>query len=160
MIEQHLTAIRTQFPIVANIRYDRKWIVSELTVNDLKMSVDDCVEVINDSEYGPVSNTELMYGKYQIFRFQMIFNPEKLAPIISKLCDASAEANELSGWDAESLHLDFLSEAESMYTFSKGYGDCPSGCMYQHVWQFRVTPNGVTLDNEWETGDKSLDGLY
>ena len=33
-----------------------------------------------------------------------------------------------------------------------GWGDCPAGCIYRHVWHFSVTPDGnATLDSE--TGD-------
>jgi len=33
-----------------------------------------------------------------------------------------------------------------------GWGDCPAGCIYRHVWSYSVTPDGaVTLDSE--TGD-------
>ena len=26
--------------------------------------------------------------------------------------------------------------------YSKGWGDCPSGCINRHVWAFRVAPDG------------------
>lgn len=102
-----------------------------------------------------------MYNKgNKIVTFPLLFNPKKFAPIIRKLCDASAKPNRVSCWDRGYVVLDYLSETESRYTFSKGYGDCPSGCMYKHYWQFSITPTGITLANEWGTGDKSMDGLY
>lgn len=161
MIEQHLATIRRQYPTLEDVEYCNKWIVGELIVYNLKTSVDDCIELINNSEYGPVSFTEPMFNKRnKIVKFQMLVNPEKFAPIIRKLCDASVKPNRVSCWDGGYLVLDYLSEEESRYTFSKGYGDCPSGCMYKNYWQLSITPNGITLANEWETGDKSLDGLY
>jgi hypothetical protein len=38
-------------------------------------------------------------------------------------------------------------------TVNVGWGDCPSGCIDQHVWTFSVAPDGtVTLQSE--TGDE------
>jgi hypothetical protein len=37
-------------------------------------------------------------------------------------------------------------------TYTVGWGDCPSGCIYQHVWTYQVDADGtVTLLSE--TGD-------
>lgn len=37
-------------------------------------------------------------------------------------------------------------------TYTIGWGDCPAGCIYQHVWTYQVDPDGtVTLKSE--TGD-------
>lgn len=155
-LEKHLAAIREKFPVIEGATYCPKWVVSELIVDDFKVSANDCIESIKNSEYGPVSSREFMDLNFKIFRFEMYFNPEKLAPIISQLCNASARPNGITCIDGDTLQLDVLSETESKYTFSKGYGDCPSGCMYSHYWQFSVTSDGVTVANEWEVGEKSL----
>jgi len=37
-------------------------------------------------------------------------------------------------------------------TYTIGWGDCPAGCIYEHVWTYRVDADGtVTLQSE--TGD-------
>ena len=37
-------------------------------------------------------------------------------------------------------------------TITIGWGDCPAGCIFRHVWNFSVTPDGdMTLNSE--TGD-------
>lgn len=160
MIAHHLAAIRKQFPMFEDNEYCESWVPSQLLVYDFKSPVNDCIELINDSDYGPVSSTETTIEQFKILKFQMLFHPEILAPIISKLCELSADPNYVTCFDGATVQLDVLSETESKYTFGKGYGDCPSGCLYNHYWQYSVTPLGVTLENEWEHGEKSLEGTY
>lgn len=117
--------------MVKDIHHCGKWMIGEIIVYDFKMSVNECISLINASEYGPLETTDEIIVNYQLFKFLKPFHPEKLVPIISKLCDVSADPNTVHCLNGEDVHLDELSEIKSKYTFKKGSGDCPSGCMHE-----------------------------
>jgi hypothetical protein len=33
--------------------------------------------------------------------------------------------------------------SDKLYTFSKGWGDCPAGCIHRHSWEFTLKPDGT-----------------
>ena len=41
------------------------------------------------------------------------------------------------------------SGANKVYTFSQGWGDCPSGCIHRHSWEFTVKPDGTMILREF-----------
>lgn len=67
------------------------------------MPVNDCIQLINTSEYAVPFQT---LKRFQVFTFKRLLHPEKLAPIISKLCDAIAEPNYVNRRYDTSLQLD------------------------------------------------------
>jgi hypothetical protein len=42
-------------------------------------------------------------------------------------------------------------QEDGTYLFRYAWGDCPSGCIYQHIWVFRVTGETVELLEEYGT---------
>ncbi len=47
--------------------------------------------------------------------------------------------------------------ADNTYTFYKGWGDCPAGCIYKHYWTFKVDADNVTLVKETTNGISLFD---
>ncbi len=54
---------------------------------------------------------------------------------------------------------DISSTQVGHYTFKHGYGDCPSGCLYEHYWEFHVDGGTVNLVDEY-IYDSSVAGVH
>ncbi len=47
------------------------------------------------------------------------------------------------GWGGDGDDIEAITETTSIQLiFSVGWGDCPSGCIHRHFWQYRVNSNG------------------
>lgn len=130
-----------------------------MIVSDLiKKYVSDCIPLINESEYG-LGLTSLQ--NIEVFTFEILINPEKLDPIILNLFGVEAQPNHVSCnlHEFQRYGIGF-SQRESRHTFSKGYGDCPAGCIptcLEIIGNFKWRHIGKSMGS---VGVKILDGIY
>ena len=134
-IRRDLRAIRAAFPEMASIHHRARWIPGQA----LAKVTPEQLQRINDSELGPVTVEQIGFG-WQVLRFRKRYNPDALVPLLqARFQVSSAEPNFLGGDGNNILH----DRAASRYAFSRGWGDCPAGCIEKHFWVFAVEEGGA-----------------
>lgn len=154
-IASHLTAIRTQFPKMKDIKHEGKWIAGCLVFRNCNKKIGECIELIAD-EFGPVegeANAELKSDDSFLLWFEKPYNPEVLGSMVADLCHCSVEPSPCYG-NHGSVEVNVFGENEAKYTFSVGVTKSPTRCRYQHFWTYSVRGQVlnfiVHLENEWE----------
>lgn len=138
---KELEAIRAAYPAVSNIAYSPPWSPGVL----LAQLSDVQLEQIR-SQYGEVTSTPL-FGDYKKLTFTTQYNPVVLANELTtkKLVESAEPDNIIGGGNG-------IQYNSGTYTFSLGWGDCPSGCINNHYWEFNVIRYSiVTLIREYGT---------
>jgi len=46
-------------------------------------------------------------------------------------------------------NISFIGGNQQIYQYALGWGDCPSGCSYQHYWKIKITDQKMTLLEEY-----------
>jgi hypothetical protein len=46
-------------------------------------------------------------------------------------------------------NISFIGGNHKIYQYVLRWGDCPSGCIYQHYWKIKVTDQKITLLEEY-----------
>lgn len=139
---KELKTIRAAYPAVSNIVYSPPWSVGVLIAE----VSDDQLDQIR-IEYGEVTSSPL-FADYKILTFTEPYNSKVLAnELLSKNLVESAELDNIYG-GGDSIGYNIKN---GVYTFSKGWGDCPSGCIYNHSWQFIVCQGYTILIKEYGT---------
>ncbi len=94
--------------------------------------------------YGPVTWDHLLWN-WHMLSFSHCYNIPVLDPIYEASPDVlHAEPNGYIGDGG-----DIYTTEVGHYTFHMGWGDCPSGCIYGHYWEFVVEAGVVTLVDHW-----------
>jgi hypothetical protein len=142
-IQEDLTLIRTQYPVVQNIHHTPKWTPGEILAKDV---TDEQIRGINGSHYGPIVKIQrFTIIPYAVLTFQQLFNPILLGQKMKETYGFISEPNGLIG-GSQFITYDIPS---STYRFEQGKGDCPSGCIERQSWYFQVSrttqPPIVTL---------------
>ena len=162
-ISQDLVAIRTAFPgwidgvdyIHAGPDWSPGVILVQLTPQAWADYQAGVLQEFNDlnTQYGPVtiSNVALPYGLK--LEFTSLYHPVMLTSIYAQVAGISHAEPNLHYGDGD----DIISSQVGMYTFKRGWGDCLSGCLYEHFWELQVIDGDVTLLNEY--GDATLSGV-
>lgn len=89
-----------------------------------------------------VVEIELLYGATYIYRFDKLYNLERLASIYETIPGIKyAETNGLIGAGPR----DLVNNEGTRFTFSVGWGDCPSGCISVFSWSFCVDNDEGTI---------------
>lgn len=154
IIAKHLTAVRTQFPKMKDVKHESKWMAGRLVISNSKKPIDQCIELITASEYGPVEANTLLESNDSfllLLKFEKPYNPEILGSMIANLCECSAEPSlfEINKIDGN-IEINMFGENEAKYTFSVG----KTPATYKHFWKYSVTGQVqnfiVHLENEWE----------
>lgn len=136
-----------------DIKHESKWMAGRLVMSNAKKSIDQCIELITASEYGPVEANTLLSSDSFLLLFEKPYNPEILGSMMANLCECSAEPsffgiNKIDG----NIEINAFGENEATYTFSIGFGRAPA--TYTHFWKYSVTGQilnfVVHLENEWE----------
>lgn len=153
IIGKHLASIRAQFPKMKDIIHDSKWMAGRLVTTNCKKTIDECAQLINATEYGPMEASVLDESCDSfLFVFEKPYNPVILGPMIADLCECLTEPSYF-GVDG-TVQINVFGENEAKYTFSRTLGKSPSGHTYKHFWKYSVAGDGVNfvvhLDNEWE----------
>lgn len=152
IIAKHLSAIRTQFPKMKDVKHARKWMAGRLIISDCKKTIDECIGLITETEYGPVQHTPFESSDSFMLSFEKPYNPEILGSTIANLCECSCSVEPSSFCeDNGNIEINLFSEYEAKYTFSTGL---QRSAAYKHFWTYSVTGQVlnfiVHLENEWE----------
>lgn len=144
-----LTAIRQAYPDMNEIHHYPRWMLGELMVGfteeawqQIQDGEYDGLDELN-SEYGLVE-MRAMFSTYMLLEFEERYNPEYLAPLYAAAEGVTfAEPNYFIGDGSD------IEAAIPDYTFGLAWGDCPSGCINRHYWEFSVLDDSVTLRNQY-----------
>lgn len=161
-IAADLAAIRSEYPHMKTIRARPPWVIGEVLVRLTNWAWEaylagayDGLDDLNE-QYGPV-DVSVCISRQHLLRleFGKAYNPRVLSYVYDRAEGVEyAQPNHLFG-DGPGLTLGYhcrhcLGET---YVFREAWGDCPSGCIYEHVWVFRVDDGRVELIEERERGD-------
>jgi hypothetical protein len=144
-IKSDLAAIRAAYPQYADIRVLPSWMPGETLVgmtNDAYAQFTAGTFHGFDSifaDLGVPAAYPSNFGKYVRFAFGQVYHGERLSDLFDPVNGVRyAEPNGIFG-DGN----DIVARSNRTYTLSRGYGDCPAGCIYRQTWDFTVTDQGV-----------------
>jgi hypothetical protein len=154
-ISQDLAAIRAAYPgWVAGVDYvyaRANWIPGEIIV---QMTVQGWTDYQNgtftafnalNTQYGPVTFQAIALPRTLLLQYPVPYHPVLLSSIYAQVGGiAYAEPNYIYGDGS-----DITSSQVGRYLFKRGWGDCPSGCIYKHYWDFQVVGGTVTLLSQY-----------
>lgn len=149
-IEADLAAIRLAYPAMTSIRHRLEWAPGELIVGLTDAAMQQFsngqyhgLDALN-AQYGPVTAEPFTLIKAIHLKFEQDYNPEYLAALYAVAEGVRyADPNYRIG-DGDDIAV----TGPRQYTFKKGWGDCPAGCIYEHFWVFGVDDQGVSLVSE------------
>ena len=139
-IGQDLAAIRFSYPEISDIHVKSDWSPGELIVGLSLAGTFAELDSLN-SEFGPVFIDLYSPGRLLMMEYEQLYHPEILAGIYEEVDGVTFAEPNWFGGDGS----DIFSEQVSIYTFKRGWGDCPSGCMYADYWVFSVNGGIVEL---------------
>jgi hypothetical protein len=144
-IEADLAAIRRVHPDLSDIRALPFWMPGELLVGLTPSAY-------SEFEAGTFTGFDSLYaelgtpraqthdtGQWVHFQFGQVYHAARLAELFRPVGGVRhAEPNGIIG-DGN----DIVARANRTYTLSRGFGDCPAGCIYRESFDFTVTDEGV-----------------
>lgn len=153
-----LKAIRTRYPYFVRITAVPKWQPETLFVQLSPAALQD----FRDKAFVKFEQLNRVFGLVEVsdhgdgwvlLRFSRAYHPQALAKVYETLDGVrKTEANRAIG-DSD----DITSTEAGLYTFRRGWGDCPAGCIFNHVWVFAVRDGAVELvedsGNELPSGE-------
>ena len=164
-IQADLAAIRSAFPDFADVRVLPDWMPGEVLAG-LTASA------YSDFKHGSFTGFDHLYatlgipetrahdfGQWVHLQFGQVYHGVRLAELFQPVSGVRyAEPNGIAG-DGN----DIVARLDRTYTFSRGFGDCPAGCIYRESWNFTVTDDAVfqgTLAEQTQpvSGDFNDDG--
>jgi hypothetical protein len=92
---------------------------------------------LNASELGPVYRVQ---NSPEQVRFARQYHPRALSTVLRQRFGITRIEPFLFAGDGDYVKYD---EAESTYTLSRGFGDCPSGCTERWTWVVKVDERGA-----------------
>lgn len=150
-IESELWIARNTFPVLEKIEAMPDWIPGELLIGLTEEAaarfeagefteldeLNDALQLVAADRFG--SSTAYH------FRYQSPYNPELLVPDYEGIEGVRyAEPNGVMG-DGPDIRW----EEPGLYTFRYAWGDCPAGCLQEHLWRIRVQDGGAEIVEEW-----------
>ena len=170
-IDLDMAKIREHYPQVSEIHalpdYDLNTLIfgvktSSPWINNWRSGVIGTGEAALDDlihQYDPASIKDKLFESeghaWFVLQFGGPLNMTRLSSLFQGKSPnvALAEAN---GYIVDGNQI-LLTKAgdNKVYTFSKGWGDCPAGCIHRHSWEFTLKPNATIVLREF--GDP-LDG--
>jgi hypothetical protein len=144
-IQDDLAAIRLARPDLANIHVFPSWFPGDLIVgftpaafSEFKAGTFNGFDSLY-AELGTPQSRTLDSLKVAFLNFNQMYHGVRLAQLFQPVDGVRyAEPNGAIG-DGN----DIVARANRTYTLSRGYGDCPAGCIYRESWDFTVTEDGV-----------------
>ncbi|HEY3395122.1 MAG TPA: hypothetical protein VGK58_20650 [Lacipirellulaceae bacterium] len=144
-IEADLAAIRRQHPDLSDIRALPFWMPGELLVGLTPPAYSEFKEGTFHgfdplyAELGTPESRTHDTGQWVHLQFGQVYHGLRLAELFRPVEGVRhAEPNGIVG-DGN----DIVARANRTYTLSRGFGDCPAGCIYRESWDFTVTDDGV-----------------
>jgi len=146
-IGQDLAAIRSAFPEISDIHVLPSWLPGEVVVGlthdawaEYQAGTFAELDSLN-AEYGAVFIHPIDSIRVLSIGFGSLYHPVLLAEIYETIDGVRyAEPNSIMGDGS-----DIFSEQLPIYTFKRGWGDCPSGCIFNDYWVFAVNGGFVEL---------------
>lgn len=144
-IQHDLASIRAAFPNLADIRVLPSWMPGEVLIDFDRPSFDS----IKAGTYTGFDSVFSQLGLPQIslrgdhpsltpgvhLEFATVYHGQRLAEIFDDVPGAiHTWPNHIVGGGD-----DIIARANRTYTLSRGFGDCPAGCIYRQSWSFAVT---------------------
>jgi hypothetical protein len=159
-IQADLAGIRTAYPQLADIRVLPDWMPGELLVG---LMPDAYAQFKAGSFHGfdslyatlgvPTAATHDA-GQWLRLQFGRMYHDLRLAELFRPVDGVRyAEPNSIVG-DGN----DVVARVNRTYTLSRGFGDCPAGCITHERWDFTVTDQGVFPGLAPPNGDVNHDG--
>jgi hypothetical protein len=144
-IEADLAAIRLSRPDLIDIHVFPSWLPGELLVGFTPAAYADFKNGTFtgfDSLYAMLGTPQVGlhdFGQWAHLQFGQIYHGVRLAELFQGINGLRyAEPNGTLG-DGN----DIVARADRTYTLSRGFGDCPAGCIHRESWDFTVTNQGV-----------------
>lgn len=164
-IEADLAAIRRKHPDLADIHVFPSWLPGEVLVgltppaySEFQAGTFDGFDSLY-AELGTPHTQAHDSGQWVHFQFGQVYHSERIAEQFRLFSGVRhAGPNFLIG-DGN----DIVARANRTYTLSRGYGDCPAGCIYRESFDFTVTDAGVfpgtNVPPPGDPGDFNNDGV-
>jgi hypothetical protein len=146
-IGQDLAAIRYAFPEISDIHVYPDWYPGQLIVGltedgwaEYQAGTFAELDSLN-SEYGPVSIEPHSFIRSLFMEYEVLYHPEVLAVIYEGIDGVLYAEPNVIGGDGNDITFEQL----TLYTLKRGWGDCPSGCIFEDFWVFSVIDGSVEL---------------
>jgi hypothetical protein len=146
-IGQDLAAIRYAFPEISDIHVFPDWSPGKLIVGltengwaEYQAGTFAELDSLN-AEYGPVSIEPHPSTRYLVLEYEALYHPEVLSVIYEGIDGVRYAGPDIFFGDGNDIYTEQL----TFYTFKRGWGDCPSGCIYEDFWVFSVIDGSVDL---------------
>jgi hypothetical protein len=152
-ILKDLIAIAGSHPELSDVRERGSWEIGTVIVNVSR----DAFDRFQQGEFRELDALTQSLGHatieshrvaedyyYLAIHFEQPYHPERLVEFYSSV-DGVEGASPNAYWGSPSYGIQVDG---SSYTYFRSWGDCPSGCIYGHRWQFEVVNNTVTLAQE------------
>ena len=150
-IDAELSLIREQYPLLSSIDVFPGFIPGSLIV-----SMTD--EALSELEAGTFTGFDEIFEEYPVasihiftllpaasIRFEEPLHSPNMLPLFLAVEGVTdAQANGAIG-DGHDIILHDM----GWYTFKYGWGDCPSGCMYEHYWEIQIQDGAAVVLQEW-----------
>lgn len=145
-VDADLKAIRERYKEVPAVHIG-KYVPGQLLISNVDKKT---LDAIGASTYGPIEVKPIFQDIIFSVTFSKPYNPQKLSQILKDEFNvSSAEPNSISGGSSNVVLKSDIRSGTNTYTFKKGWGDCPSGCINRHYWTFTVgSDESVVLVNE------------
>ena len=148
-IHDDLAAIRRDFPLMSRISYRPGYVPNELRVHfaatdrtSIEAGLDSLAQLNEDLgviDAHPVIYSSFTSSNHARLKFEPVYNLELLSQIYEQQPQVTRVWTNwlIGGGNSISVNND-------VYTFTVGWGDCPSGCISHQSWKFRVENGRVT----------------
>ena len=121
------------------------FVTDSVDVRDKLASGDSEAFELLKAELGPIDVDTTAARKSFTVRFDKPYDPEKLAELLDgKIPGVKRVLPDECVGDCGHIR----SPALGSYYIRYGWGDCPSGCIYNHFWRFSINGQIVTLLEE------------
>lgn len=150
-IELDLASIRAAFPSLSDIRVFPRWAPGEVLIRMTRDAYDSLKENTYtgfDELFGLLGTPIVRFSGEPPFSpgisldFDKVYHGPRLAELF-------ADAPEVTNtWPNGTIGDgdDIIAQSDRTYTLSRGFGDCPAGCIYRMQWHFTVSDDtGVAL---------------
>ncbi len=162
-IQSDLAAIRSARPDLVDIHVLPSWLPGELLVgltptaySEFKAGTFHGFDSLY-AELGTPQTRTHDFSQWVHLQFGQMYHGAMLAQLFQPVSGVRyAEPNGVIG-DGN----DILARADRTYTLSRGFGDCPAGCIHRESFDFTVTGAGVfsgTVAPPGDPGDFNNDG--
>lgn len=150
-IDAELSLIRAQIAQVADIHVFPDWAPGELMVRMTS-------EALAELQAGTFTGFDELFALYPVadlhfftiipwvlITFEDPLHPVNLAPLFLAVDGVTYTEANYTGGDGDDITI----QALGSYVFKHGWGDCPSGCTFNHYWQVEINDGVATVVDEW-----------